>query len=144
MKKYTQSPLHIWCVTVDVAHKEKEADLKMKNYLACDMIVTNAIHVFKDPCGSSRDFVKLNNKDALNPNLEFGEKNDGAQILFELRNIVFEKLNDKIRAIIKEVHTISTTLDKITTGSTSYTVIITYFFYQHLFRNKTVLCAPNK
>ena len=52
---------------------------------------------------------------------------------------MFEKLNDRIRAIIKEVHTISATLDKVTTGGTSYTVIVTYFFYQGSIR--TVLNA---
>ena len=52
---------------------------------------------------------------------------------------MFKKLNDRIITIIKEVHTISATLDKVTTGSTCYTVIVTYFFYQG--RIRTVLNA---
>ena len=39
--------------------------------------------------GSSVDFIKLNEKDSLNPYLEFATKNDGAEVYFELRETVF-------------------------------------------------------
>ena len=92
----------------------------------------NAVHVLKNPTGSARDFVKENNKDALNFNLEVAEKNDGSQMYFEIRDMVYEKLSSKIKEIIKMCETIGATLDKVTIGGVSYTVIITYYFWEVL------------
>ena len=139
MKTHSESPLHIWCASVDSAKQFDKVKEETRNDRACDMIITNAIHTLKDPTGSSQDFVRLNNKDSLNPELQFGEKNDGAEMFFLLRNLVFEKLSDKIKQMVQEVETLGVTLDKVTLGGQSYTVIVTYFFFNG--EIKTVLNA---
>ena len=139
MERHCKRPVHLWCASVDSGRRQAEVEENKKNDLACEMIVTNAIHTLKDPCGSSQEFVRLNNKDDLNSQIQFADKNDGAEMYFTLRSIVFEKLSKKIQEIIQDVETLGACLDKVTIGSTSYTVIVTYFFWKG--RIKTVLNA---
>ena len=89
MKRHSENPLHLWCASADMRKKQEEVEENRKNDLACEMIVQNALHTLKDPCGSSQEFVRLNNKDDLNPNLQFGDKNDGAEMYLTLRSAVF-------------------------------------------------------
>ena len=96
---------------------------------ACTMIVTNAAHVLKDPAGSAKDFVKLNNKDQLLMGKDYPLKNDGEQYYFELRSIFFEKLSQKMKAMIIKVNKIAVSLDKVTVD-VPYTVICTYYFWK--------------
>ena len=47
-----------------------------------------------------------------------------------MRDVVFQKLTDEVNVIIQESSVIAVTLDKVTTSSTSFTVLLTYFFFQ--------------
>ena len=110
--------------------KEESAKMEERNKKACEMVVTNGCYVLKEPTGSARDFIKLNDKDDLNTDLDCAEKNDGAEIYFELRKMAFEKLTENIKTMIRDCETLGATLDKVTIGGTSYTVIVTHFFWQ--------------
>ena len=129
LESHANNPLHIWCLNrFKIKEKEKE-DFKEKNEKACTMIVTNAAHVLKDPAGSAKDFVKLNNKDQLLMGKDYPLKNDGEQYYFELRSIFFEKLSQKMKAMIIKVNKIPVSLDKVTVD-VPYTVICTYYFWK--------------
>ena len=139
MKDHCKSLLHIWCASVDEATRKQQEDDDAKNDAAANLIVTNVIHVLKDPTGSAKEFIRLNNKDDLNDNKIFGDKNDGSQLYFELRSLVFDKMTSKVKEMIQNVETIGCTLDKVTIGGVSYTVIVTFFFWEGCI--KTVLNA---
>ena len=129
LESHANNPLHIWCLNrFKIKEKEKE-DFKEKNEKACTMIVTNAAHVLKDPAGSAKDFVKLNNKDQLLMGKDYPLKNDGEQYYFELHSIFFEKLSQKMKAMIIKVNKIAVSLDKVTVD-VPYTVICTYYFWK--------------
>ena len=130
MKVQSQNPLHLWCVSRENNQKKEVLKVEERSKRACMMVVTNGIYVLKEPTGSARDFIKLNNKEDLNEELDFAQKNDGSQIYFELRDICFLKLSGNIKEMIKSCETIGCTLDKVTIGSTAFTVIITYFFWR--------------
>ena len=50
-------------------------------------------------------------------------------MFFELREVIFEKLTDKLVETLQQVKQITVTLDKVTCVGVSYTVIMTYFFW---------------
>ena len=62
-----------------------------KNKVAAEMVASNALYVLKDPTGSAQDFLKLNNKDELNDQLNWADKNDGKNMYFQIRNIAKTK-----------------------------------------------------
>lgn len=130
MTEHLSHPFHVWAVREEKREKKEKDEMKERNRKAGEMIVTNAIHCFKDASSTSVDFVRLNNKDQLNENIgdTFAFKNDGRQNYFYLRDVAFEKLGNTVKKMVSKAHVISVTLDKVTVGSTSYMVILTYFF----------------
>ena len=129
IKRHIANPLHLWCAVQESKLKEKTEEVAKKNKVAAEMVASNALYVLKDPTGSAQDFLKLNNKDELNDQLNWADKNDGKNMYFQIRNIVFDHLSGKLKEIIKSVETLGCTLDKVTVGGTSYTCILTYFFW---------------
>ena len=112
---------------------EKENDRK-----AATMLVTNVIYCLKNSY-SSLDYKKLCDKDQLLPEVNFAKKNDGRQMFFAIKELIYEDLTERIVKIIEEVEDIAVTLDKVTIGTKSYTVVITYYFY-----NGAIHCLLNK
>ena len=67
-------------------------------------------------------------------------KNDSHSEFFKLRNVIFDIVSDKTKKFFAEkVRDIAVTLDKVTVNSTSYTVIMTYFF-----SDGKIYCILNK
>ena len=130
MVEHLSHPYHLWAVDQEKKAQLEREDKKEKNRKAGEMIVTNAIHCFKDASSTSFDFVRLNNKDRLNEIIgeAFAFKNDGRQNYFLLRDVVFLKLSECVKNMIRKTEVISVTLDKVTVSSTSYVVVLTYFF----------------
>ena len=60
-----EHPLHIWCVEEEKRDKQEKKVKEDRNRDAATMLVTNAIHTFKDSTATSLDFIRLNNKDQL-------------------------------------------------------------------------------
>ena len=79
-------------ISVNLTYKKEKEEQIEKNRKAATMIVTNAIHCLKDATATSKDFVRLNNKDQLCELIgnKFAFKNDGRQNYFILRDKVFE------------------------------------------------------
>jgi hypothetical protein len=92
------------------------------------MVVRNALLCLKKGW-SSEDFVSLNEKDDLIEDIQSATKNDSAAEFFHLRNVIFEKVSDKVKNLMKTIKFLTVTLDKVTVQRTSFTVILTYFFH---------------
>ena len=129
LANHTKNLLHIWCLNRYKIKQQEEESFNKKNEKACSMIVTNAAFVLKDPAGSAKTFVELNNKDQLLMGENYPTKNDGKQYYFELRSIFFNKLSQKMKATILKVNKIAISLDKVTLD-VPYTVICTYYFWK--------------
>ena len=80
--------------------------------------------------GGSELFVGLMDKDNLTEGIDAPTKNDSKKTFFDLRDIISEEVNKRIKAMFKEVRYIIVTLDKVTVGHVSYMVILTYFFHK--------------
>ena len=131
MREHLSHPFHVWAVEAGKKKREEEEEKMERNRKAGDMIVTNAVHCFKDASATSVDFVRANNKDQLNELIsdKFAFKNDGRQHYFYLRDVVFLKLNESVKDMVRKTKVISVTLDKVTVSSTSFMVLLTYFFF---------------
>ena len=50
-------------------------------------------------------------------------------MFFEVKEMVYEDLNDKMHNIISEVSDIAVSLDKVTIRNKTYMLILTYYFH---------------
>ena len=96
---------------------------------------------------SSEDFLSLNNKDNLTNGLETATKNDSRAEFFGIRTSAFEIVTQKVKDMFKSIKCLTVTLDKVTVNRTSYTVIMTYFFWNgtiHIILNKLVKLSTSE
>ena len=101
---------------------EKEKLIEdIKNKQASENTVRNVIFALKNGGGSGL-FLSLMDKDNLT-------KNDSKKTFFDLREIVYEEVDKRIKKLFREIKYITVTLDKVTVGHVSYMVILTYFFH---------------
>ena len=98
-----------------------------KNVKASETITRHAVFCLQNNL-SAVLYVKLNDLHAIT-NKDFANKNDGKQTFFELRDIVFEKMHEKVQKHLKIVKYAAFSLDKVTVGHIPYTVLVTYYFY---------------
>ena len=129
IKKHENSSLHIWCHKKAERSRENLESERRNNLKAANMIVTNVLYCLKNS-ESSVSFVKLCDKDELNEDITFATKNDGQEVFFQLRDVVFEKLTDQLVETLHNVNLLTVTLDKVTCVNVSYTVIVSYFFWE--------------
>ena len=74
------------------------------------------------------------------PGIPNSQKNDSRNIFFEIRDDAFKIVSEDIHTFLKKkVSELSVTLDKVTVSHISYTVILTFFFY-----NGHIFCYLNK
>ena len=79
---------------------------------------------------SSSTYIELCNKDALGPAIDWATKNDGRQMFFDIRDMVYKELRKYVANIIRKCNFFSVTLDKVTVCGESFTFIVSYFFHQ--------------
>ena len=141
---HLKNPIHVWCVLKDEKVKKSRAESDHVNAKAGEKVIRNALFCFKRGLGSE-DFVALNEKDLGSDIKNTATKNDSRAEFFKLRNTVFELLSEKTRQFFKDkIKFITVTLDKVTVQRTSYTVILTFFFFEgkiHVILNKLVKLA---
>ena len=136
--RHNQLALHEWCVSKYESEKKEKLTYDQSNSEAGKRVIKNALYCFQN-CLSAKNFVGLN---VLNysHNLENPvTKNDSEAEFFRLRNVIFDLLTEKTKKFFNEVKDITVSLDKVTVLRISYTVIITYFFYEgkiHVILNK--------
>ena len=137
-KGHQAIPLHIWCFKQSEYKKKLKLAVKEDDKKAATMIVTNVIYCVKNS-HSSVEYKKLCDKDQLLPEVNFAKQNDGQQMFFEIKDLIYDELTERIVKIIEDVDDLAVTLDKVTIGSKSYTVVVTYYFY-----NGAIHCLLNK
>ena len=134
IKRHRETTAHQWC---------NENAKKMKTCLSKDKeaarkIVLNILFCLLNS-ESAETYVKLCDKDELTSNSQWATKNDGRQMFFEVRDLVYEELKKHISKLIEGTDFVSVTLDKVTVCGESYTVIVTYLFHAgkiHWFLNE--------
>ena len=130
--------LHKWCFSQTELKKKRKVAAKQNDVKAATMVVTNAVYCVKNS-HSSAEFRKLCDKDQLIPDINVATKNDGRMIFFEIKDLIFDELSDKVAKIVKSSSDIAVTLDKVTIGSRTFTVILSYYFYEGV-----IHCVLNK
>ena len=128
-KKHESNDLHIWCSQKQAEVKASYIDSEVKSRQAGMLVVRNALLCLKRGL-SSEDFVSMNDKDNMSENLNTATKNDSAFHFFDIRNVAYEKLLEMIKTIFRHIDSFTVTLDKVTVGRISYTVVLTYFFFE--------------
>ena len=129
MLDHTRSDIHAWCVNRE---KDSSAQLEAENKVndrCAEIIVTSALNSILELDGSEK-FTRLNNLLEMLVPSDYPTKNDGRQVYFPIREIVFEKLTEIVRKNFKSVKSACFTLDKVTVRRTPFTVIMTYFFHK--------------
>jgi hypothetical protein len=68
----------------------------------------------------------------LTPGISNSNKNDSRKAFFEMRNDAFEVVTEKVQTLMKsgQITKISCTLDKVTVQHKSFTVLVTFFFFE--------------
>ena len=128
--EHVRGELHAWCASQEKDEMKKEEIFNEKNIKSAEILVTSAIQSLLELDGSLQ-FVRLNNMLQTLFENEFPIKNDGRENFFVIRDLVFVKLNDKIKEKFQS-------LDKVTVRLTPFTVLMTYFFFEgriHAFLN---------
>ena len=128
-KRHEQSELHVWCFNKAEQIETLKENQKNKNSKVSDNVVRNMLFCLKRG-GSSEMFQALVDKDNLTEGVDVPTKNDSAKTFFDLRKVIFDEHSKRIKKFFKDnVKHITITLDKVTVESTSYMVILTYFFF---------------
>ena len=138
--------LHKWCFSQTEMKKKRKLAAKENDEKAATMVVTNAVYCLKNS-HSSAEFRKLCDKDQLIPDINVATKNDGRMMFFEIKDMVYDELSERVVKIIKEASDLAVTLDKVTIGSRTYTVILSYYFYEgviHCLLNKLYIMESDQ
>ena len=134
-KTHIRHPLHVWCVTKQEKVKNSKAKIEAANVRSGEKVIRNALFCFKRGLGAA-DFVALNEKDVGSDIQNTATKNDSKAEYFKLRNTIFELVSEKTRIFFKnDIKFITVTLHKVTVQRTSYTVFLTFFFFEGKTKN---------
>ena len=104
---------------------------------------------------SSVDFEAVNNifhLESKHQDIVVATKNNSQTAFYDIRDVVFDSVSEKIQEWFRkrgegEVREISVTLDKVTVQRTSYTVLLTYFFWEgkiHVLLNSLMVMKPGE
>ena len=63
---------------------------------------------------SANTYVELCNLLQLDPAIQWATKNDGKQMFFDIRDLVYEELRKYTTELIRKSNSFSVTLDKVT------------------------------
>ena len=66
----------------------------------------------------------------LTPGVVYAVKNNSQTAYYDLRDLAFECVSEKMQVFFKGVDDLAVSLHKVTVYHTSYTVIVTYFFWE--------------
>ena len=127
-KDHESNSLHKWCLYKYLFQRKEEKDEETKNIKASETIARHVVFCLQNSL-SAASYIKLNDLYALK-NEDFANKNDGKQCFYELRDICFETMQEKVLKHLKSVKHAAFSLDKVTVGNTPYTVLVTYYFYK--------------
>ena len=128
-KKHEATDLHKWCNLKSEELEKEKIVQEMKNKQASENTVRNVIFALKNG-GGSELYLSLMDKDNLTEGIEAPTKNDSKRTFFDLREVVYEEVDRRVKKLFRDVKYITVTLDKVTVGHVYYMVILTYFFHE--------------
>ena len=126
-KEHEASDLHKWCAVKSEELEKEKIVQDTKNKQAAENTVRNVIFALKNG-GGSELFLSLMDKDNLTEGIEALAKNDSKCTFFDVREIVYEEVDKRVKYQFRNIKCITVTLDMVTVGHISYMVILTYFF----------------
>ena len=126
MAFHTKTDIHYWCVEQDRIADLNEKIKQENEVKGSEIIVTSAVQCLKELDGSLK-FVRTNNLLEI-LNKDSPTKNDGRQMFFTIRELLFEKICTTIKQKFQSIQSACFTLDKVTVRRTPFTVIMSYFF----------------
>ena len=138
---HENSNLHIWCSAEEKKECEKKASFDVKNEEAGKSVILCALKNLKKG-GSSSDFLGDLNLLSLTPGVVYAVKNNSQTAFYDLRDLAFECVSEGMQVFFKEIADLAVSLDKVTVYHTSYTVVVTYFFWEgklHVVLNKLTI-----
>ena len=80
--------------------------------------------------GGATDFLADLDLQTLIPGMIYAVKNNSRNMFFDIRESTYEVVRNKQKEFMKGIRNIAVSLDKVTVHRTSYSVIITYFFWE--------------
>lgn len=123
--------LHKYLVNTYLKHKDSSDKFNELNKKAASLVIMNCYQCLQTG-GSSVDFLRMNDRDMLASNImktfTAANKNNSVKEFFDLREILFLNLSKNIKEQFQRVKSFSITLDKVTIGNVSFTVIVSMFF----------------
>jgi hypothetical protein len=134
IRKHENGDLHKWCMVREKDEDKKKSDLQEEDRKRGEKVIRNAVHCLKHG-QSSVDFVALNNLDHINPDTEAAVKNNSRFAFFEIRELTWEILTEKTKALFNrqdQICHICVSLDKVTIFGVPYSAVCTYFFLRGL------------
>ena len=137
IKKHSENDLHILCCLKEKEENQVKIVQQQKNDDAGRVTVRNVIKNLKRG-QSARDFEADNNIFALESKyqkINIATKNNSEAAFYQIRDVVFEVVTEDVKKWFAvggrgNINEISVTLDKVTVQRVSYTVLLTYYFFQ--------------
>jgi hypothetical protein len=139
-KTHCDTDLHKWCV-----RKQEDEDIKTRtweeeNRIVGENTIRAAVKTMIRGLGAA-DFQSDVDYLHLTPGVPKSQKNNSAAAYYELRNDTFEVVTERVKKLFNsgEITEVSATLDKVTIHHRSFTVLLTFFFY-----NGLIYCTLNE
>ena len=127
--QHENTNLHIWCAVQEKKESEKKASFEERNAEAGRSAILCALKNLKRG-GSSADFLGDLNLLSLTPGVVYAVKNNSSTAYYDLRDLAYECVSEKFQTFFTDIEDLAVSLDKVTVYHTSYTVVITYFFWE--------------
>jgi len=130
MKDHCESSIHKWCKEKETEVKETAKTFEEENKEA-GLLVIKAFLKTALAGGGAADFVKEIDFLHLIPGVTKSQKNNSKSRFFVLRDDCYEVTSGIVKELFQsgKVTELAITLDKITVQYRSFTVLITFFFY---------------
>jgi hypothetical protein len=137
--RHMEKDLHIWCFRKKGRTEKENFTYEDVNRKVGESIIRVALKNLRRGLGSAdlmADLDFLHSTGAAK-----SQKNDSLNAFYEIQDDSFEIVSEEIKTLFSsgKVTELAATLDKVTINHTSFTVLITFFFYEG-----RIFCCLNK
>ena len=131
LERHCETDLHKWFATRSVKEKERKLTYEETNRKVGENVIRAALKAFKRGLGA-QDFQADIDFLNMTPGVPNSHKNNSRTAFFNLRDDAFEVVSENIKELFHsgKVQEMAATLDKVTIHHKSYTVLLTFFFYE--------------
>ena len=131
MKDHCEGNFHLWCVRKSEEKKVVTKNFEEENKEAGLVVINSFLKTIKGG-GGAADFLKEVDFTHIIHGVPRSQKNNSRCAFFELRDDCFEVVTGLVQNLFKsgKVTELAATLDKVTVQHRSYTVLLTFFFFE--------------